>query len=215
MTETAPDHPHLDECPRRDRGFTLIEILIVTTILGMIVAALSGAVIVVLRASPTTEVRIDDARSTRGLSTWLSHDVASTPAFSPPEPGRGGFVTGAGTVTGANECAAPGNNILEMTWVERITPWTTHVASYRIVSQGETSTLRRYSCSRTGTGPYSVPTSANLTAGLRAEHPVSATLVRDGGTGPVIRVELRLTGRSGETVIVDTASRNPSEFFPA
>ena len=46
---------------RCDRGFTLIEVLIVLTTIGIIAAALAATVSVVLRTTPPTEERANDA----------------------------------------------------------------------------------------------------------------------------------------------------------
>jgi hypothetical protein len=186
-----------------------VELLIVISLMGLVVTVLSSAIIVILRTAPTTELRIDDARSTRGLATWLSHDVASTPPFEPPQDGRGGFSLS----STANTCGAPaGTTLVELTWVQLNR---TFVATYRAESDGSGPTaVRRYACSRSGSGPLSAPTRANLTSGLA---PVSAggpgvvKLVKTEGV--VAIVEFRLIGRSGETVLLDISSRNPSEFF--
>lgn len=212
MSELTPTR-HRPRCGR-DRGFTLIELLIVISLMGLVVTVLSSAIIVILRTAPNTELRIDDARSTRGLATWLSHDVASTPPFEPPLGGRGGF----NLASDANACFNPpgtapaGTTLVELTWVQLNR---TFAATYRVesVDSGNTA-IRRYACSRTDSGPWSAPVRSNLTSGLASSGPNVVNLVKDPVTGAVTIVELRLTGRSGDSVLLDVSSRNPSEFFP-
>jgi prepilin-type N-terminal cleavage/methylation domain-containing protein len=190
---------------RSDGGFTLVELLIVISLVGLVATVLSSAVIVILRTAPSTELRIDDARSTRGLATWLSHDVASTPPFEPPVPGQGGF----SRVSTANSCDAPaGVTLVELTWVQSNR---TFVATYRAdtLVSGET-VIRRYACS---TPPRSATRRANLTSGLAPLNPANPNIVNllKDSRGRVTVVEFRLTGRSGERVVLDVSSRNPSE----
>lgn len=69
---------------RRDRGFTLIELVLAISILGIVVSAIAGASVVILRTTGPTSNRTDDARTLRGLTTWLAQDVASVPpGFDP------------------------------------------------------------------------------------------------------------------------------------
>jgi prepilin-type N-terminal cleavage/methylation domain-containing protein len=192
---------------RRDGGFTLVELLIVISLVGLVATVLSSAIIVILRTAPSSELRIDDARSTRGLATWLSHDVASTPPFEPPVSGQGGF----SRVSTANSCGAPaGVTLVETTWVQSNR---TFVATYRAdtLASGET-VIRRYACSP---GSGSPTRRSNLTSGLAPLNPANpnvVNLVKDSN-GRVTVVEFRLTGRSGERVVLDVSSRNPSERF--
>jgi prepilin-type N-terminal cleavage/methylation domain-containing protein len=193
----------------RDRGFTLIELLIVISLLGVIMATLSTAIVVILRSTPSTGLRIDDARTLRGMSTWLSFDVTSTPPFM-PEDSNGGIDTAAGR----NDCGAPGTNILHLSWTEYDGSATrTFASSYRYINEPGNARMMRYTCSRTGTtAPFGAVQGIKLTSGLsEAQSPVA---LFDTAAGRVTVVKLRLSGASGEQVIVDTSSRNPAAFLP-
>lgn len=202
------DRTRPDRARHADDGFTLIEILIVVVIFGIIVSAIAVAFSVFVRVAPNTELRIDDARSTRGLATWLAHDTTSTPRFEPQQ-AQGGFDLS----PSRNDCGGLGSNILHMTWVEDGLAERTFVANYRFVPDGGTSTVVRYTCRRSGTsGPFGAASSLNLTSGLDTSQPPLVTLQRDG-SGNVDSVSFELYSVSGEHVLVETGPRNPTEYF--
>ena len=197
-----------EEVKSSDRGFTLIELLIVTVLLGIIMSVLATAVVVSLKTLPATEQRVDDARSTRGLATWLSHDTTSAPRFNPAT-AQGGLDFS----IGANDClVGTGDNLLQLKWVEQTSIHQTFVANYRFVTNSGAGTIVRYSCSKTGTGAYSAATSLNLTSNLDPAVPPMLTTTTSGTD--VTSITLVLTGESGEVVSVETGTRNPADFFP-
>ncbi len=194
-----------------DHGFTLIETLIVISIMGILVPSLALAFMVIVRTTPGSEVRIDDARSTRGLATWLSHDTTSAPRFEPMTD-QGGIDTSP-TV---NPCNGQGDNILHLQWTEDGFNERTYVSSFRFVVSGGEGRIVRYTCSRTGSGAFSLGQATNLTSGLSPTAVPLITLKPVGRSSgdPVESVDVLLTAVSGQQVLVETGSRNPSEFFP-
>jgi prepilin-type N-terminal cleavage/methylation domain-containing protein len=66
----------------RDSGMTLPEVLIAITVLGMIIAVLSSAVVVTLRQQSSTEGRLNVARSEQSIGMWLPGDLASAGVVS-------------------------------------------------------------------------------------------------------------------------------------
>ncbi len=106
----------------------MIETLIVISIMGIIVPSLAVAFMVIVRTTPETEVRLDDARTTRGLATWLSHDTTSAPRFEPMTD-QGG-IDMSSTI---NPCGGQGNNILHLQWTEDGFSERTYVSSFRFV----------------------------------------------------------------------------------
>ena len=192
---------------RSERGFTLIEVLVVISIFGTIMSALTLAFVAIVRTTPGTETRIDDARSTRGLATWLSHDTTSAPPYL-PEQAAGGIDLSAG----ANDCGvAVGDNVLHLTWLEDGFSTKTYVANYRYVVDGDQARVVRYTC--TGNGAvFSAPSSVNLTSGLAPSTPPVITPNYVGTE--VVSVDLVLTAASGSKVLIETGSRNPVEFYP-
>ena len=192
-----------------DRGFTLLELLIVTVLLGLLMTVLAAAISVSLRTLPATEQRVDDARSTRGLATWLSHDTTSAPRFN-PETSQGGidFTSGADS----NDCGGSGTNLIHLQWSEQTSINQTFIANYRFVVNGSTGTVVRYSCSRVGSGAFTVGSSLNLTSNLDLTVPPTISTTVSGTD--VTSITITLTGESGEVVSIETGSRNPADFFP-
>ncbi len=73
-----------DSTQRRagDAGMTLPEVLIAITVLGMLMAVLSSAVVVTLRQESSTEGRLNVARSEQSIGMWLPGDLASAGVVS-------------------------------------------------------------------------------------------------------------------------------------
>jgi prepilin-type N-terminal cleavage/methylation domain-containing protein len=205
-THRSEDLTVNEEVKSSDRGFTLIELLIVTVLLGIIMSVLATAVVVSLKTLPATEQRVEDARSTRGLATWLSHDTTSAPRFT-SDTTQGGL-----DFTAANECLGSGTNLVHMKWIEQTSISQTFVANYRFVISGGVGTIVRYSCSKTDPGAYGAATSLNLTSNLDPLVPPTVSTTMNGTD--VTSITLVLTGESGEVVSVETGTRNPADFFP-
>jgi len=194
-----------------DRGFNLIEVVIATSLIGLLTTVMAAAIVVSLRTTPSTENRLDDARSTRALATWLSHDTTSAPRFL-PEQAQGGLNLTTTDTGDNNDCGGEGTNLLHLQWTEAAFQNTTHVANYRYVSDGSEGEIRRYACSAVGSGAFSAPSVRLLTSRLDpAQTPV---VVAAPSTGDVTSVTFQLAGKSGETVAIETGSRNPADFFP-
>ncbi len=66
-----------------------------------------------------------------------------------PDPVRGGI-----TVSAANDCSAPGSNVLHLRWTENGFADQTFIANYRYVTNGADSRIIRYTCSRVGAGAF-------------------------------------------------------------
>lgn len=100
---------------------TLVEVIVVTAIIGLITTVIAAAFVTIVRVSPTTVYRIDDARSTRGLQTWLARDIASTPPIAYDPTSRVGYVQSstspiAAGVPPSDVCTTSGIHVLFMAW---------------------------------------------------------------------------------------------------
>ncbi len=62
----------------RDRGMTLPEVLIVVSVMGIVMAVITAAIIVTFRNVESTEGRVNVARAEQNIDTWLPADLAST-----------------------------------------------------------------------------------------------------------------------------------------
>lgn len=61
----------------RDSGVTLVELLVTLSILGLLVAVLSTAIIVTLRQQDNTDGRLNVARAEQQVSLWVPADLSS------------------------------------------------------------------------------------------------------------------------------------------
>ena len=209
MNVPDPDEPTTQ--PEVDRGFNLVEMVIATSLVGLLMTVLAAAIVVSLRTTPSTENRLDDARSTRALATWLSHDTTSAPRFL-PEQAQGGLNLSTTDTGDNNDCGGEGTNLLHLQWTETSFQTTTHVANYRFVSDGTNGEIRRYSCSAVGAGAFTAPSVRYLTS--RLDPAQTPTVVASPASGDVTTVTFQLTGKTGEKAAVETGSRNPADFFP-
>jgi prepilin-type N-terminal cleavage/methylation domain-containing protein len=189
--------------PSRDGGLTLVELLIVLGLLGIIMTALAMTFTVIVRTQPPTETRVDNARSSLGLTTYLPEDVDSTP--------RGGFNLSPTASIGCTGDPAGSINLLQLTWTETIESTDTFIANYRVVPKGDGSRIVRYLCVN-----GSPASSVNMTSDLP---PIPGGWVP--GTAPfdfelvgTDGVSVDVTTNDGEILSLDTRSNNPAETLP-
>lgn len=186
---------------QRDGGFTMIEMLIVITTMAILIGTLSAVFLVIIKTSPSSEIRVDDARSTRGLATWLSHDTTSAP------PNRSFDSKGWIDTSSGGACGGPGVSLVQFSWLEEGFSSQTFYADYRFVADGGDASVVRYFCSTSGAS-----TTMNLTAGLDPLTPPDIAL--NPSTGDVDSVDFTLHSNAGDDVLIETGSRNPVEFYP-
>lgn len=214
---TAPSTSHRPACsPRRDDGFTLLEILVSMVVLATIGAVLVAIVSVVLQNSPQAEARSDDARSILGLVTWIPQDVDSTP----PD----GFDTDplAPTGCGIDPDGTTRRNLLRLEWSESYgVSSSTYVAAYHHVRSGSSARLVRITCRSSDPSPDVVEQNLTsdipvLPAGwLPGSAPAAVSITRDDETGDVVALRVVLQLVDGVEVVVDAAPKNPGDTLPA
>lgn len=197
---------------RQDPGFTLVELLIAVAVLGILMSTISAAIVVTLRTTPDTERRLDDARSTRSLATWLSHDTTSAPPFL-PEREQGGVDVSTAPSADNNDCGGAGTNLLHLQWTEDSFLHRTYVANYRFVVDSGDGEIIRYSCSKPESAAFGDASSLRMVEGIDPSAVPTVTPHLDPA-GDVESVTFELDGQSGERVFVETSSRNPADFFP-
>jgi prepilin-type N-terminal cleavage/methylation domain-containing protein len=170
---------------RTEEGFTLVELVVAIIIFSLIVVPISSAIVVGLRATPSTAGRLLELRDAQLLSTYLTADAESA------TPGSGTVTSGASLQTW--DCASPvpsGTNVVRFTWFQTIGTTTTwYAVDYRAVTAGSHTRLMRYGCSAigsTGSSTQSVAASSTvlmdsyLSASVTAGPPVSITATATG-----------------------------------
>jgi prepilin-type N-terminal cleavage/methylation domain-containing protein len=159
-------------------GFTLIEVVISVTLVGLLSAVLAAVFTTVVRTSPSTEERADDARSLLAITTWLPRDVGSASPTS--------FRAGDLPSSCSSGVDAGSQGLLELQWTAG---GTTLVANYRFVTRPDgLGTIERYACALNGAA-----TASRMTAPLRTI-PVTATPQPSEAPAPV---DISLYGTSG------------------
>jgi prepilin-type N-terminal cleavage/methylation domain-containing protein len=208
---------------RPDRGFTLIEVVIVLATIGIIAAALAATVTVVLRTAPPTEERANDARSLQGLVTWIPQDVDAAPPS--------GFDTDAAAWPCGGPAPANSYNVLAVSWNERTTTTTNYASTYRYEFDGTNWHIARYACDDADTGTMTTGGRTNLTSALppwdNLAPPASVTMcdttVDNAGDCPagheiltntspdVESLKIRITRLDGVESTIDAAPKNPDQ----
>lgn len=141
---------------RRESGFTLIEMIIVVSIIGLIASVLALSVSVFVRNNGSVSSRITETRDLQNLTNFLPVDVASARTI---------------TTTPTNACGTGGTVQLHLEWSE---DWNGAVYSNRITYRLLTAPTRlvRFECENSST-----PTSQTTVA--RAFNSVVFTIATD------------------------------------
>jgi len=198
---------------------TLIELIIVISIMAVVAAAGSGAMITVLRTQNVAPNVLDENRGAQGLATYLAADVASTP------PGSENVQPNAAPPPGCTGTVEPTSaNVLRLSWTQNILgePVTTFQVAYRYergpaeVGTGVDWRLVRYSC--TVTAPA---TSGTLTKVVVAKYLSEPPAGWTPGTAvpaaavsaQAATITVRLTGVNGYTYSVTGSRLNQSAIL--
>lgn len=196
----------------RSDGFTLVEVLVSMSVMGLIATVISSVVVVALKNNPAVQLRTDSALTLQGITTWLPQDVDSTP----PD----GFDTVATSASGCGD--SPGVNVLRMQWSENISGTVTQfIANYRYVASATQSIIKRVSCRGTGSFPLGNTVVQRVTGPLAAmppawvpgQLPVRVTIVPDS-VGDVALVTVELLSANNQLLLVEAAPKNPANTLP-
>jgi prepilin-type N-terminal cleavage/methylation domain-containing protein len=199
-----------DQRSRPDRGFTLTEVLIVVSIIGLLSIVIALVFSVIVRTAPATEARADDARSLLGLSQWIPADVASTPPGS-IDISVGGRRANSGC-TGAAQ-TDPGEDLLFLSWAGIADgSSSTFQVIYRWVPSDDGFVVKRYGCRNGGVAQVNTLTSKLQPIG--GNIPISITPVPTTGIAIGLVFEVNVidpgTGQVRELLVLDALSRNIS-----
>jgi len=135
MSSRARFPKSTSQAVQRDRGMTLVELLITVTILGIIMTSLSAAVTVILRTERPIKDHLSESKDITFLQAWIPNDLASAtsrnidPLHQP-----------------TNTKKLPGTNVLTLNRADISASGTTtnYVVSYRYVQVNDEWQLQRY-----------------------------------------------------------------------
>ena len=141
MCSRAQFHKAKYQSSQRDRGMTLVELLITVTILGIIMTSLSAAMIVILRSERPIKDHLSESKDITFLQAWIPNDLASAssrnidPLYQP-----------------SSRTTLPGTNVLTLDRADISTSGitTNYIVSYRYVSVGDEWQLQRYEIRNVG-----------------------------------------------------------------
>ena len=141
MCSRVQFHKTKQQSGQRDRGMTLVELLITVTILGIIMTSLSAAMIVVLRTEQPIKDNLSESKDITFLQAWIPNDLASAssrnidPMYQP-----------------STRTTLPGTNVLTLDRADISTSGVTanYVVSYRYVQVRDEWQLQRYEIRNVG-----------------------------------------------------------------
>ncbi len=139
---------------QRERGFSLIEVMMTTAVIGMVMAVVATALVLTIRQQANTAGRLNVARGEQNLGTWLPADLASGEEVSiDPAASPCGADCPAGTIV-------RGSNAIMLTWSSLGAGATSSVettikVSYRYAELAGTYILERVECKTFDGGPPS------------------------------------------------------------
>ena len=135
MCSRVQFHKTKQQSGQRDRGMTLVELLITVTILGIIMTSLSAAMIVILRTEQPIKDNLSESKDITFLQAWIPNDLASAssrnidPMYQP-----------------STRTTLPGTNVLTLDRADISTSGVTanYVVSYRYVQVRDEWQLQRF-----------------------------------------------------------------------
>jgi prepilin-type N-terminal cleavage/methylation domain-containing protein len=141
MCSRVQFHKTKQQSGQRDRGMTLVELLITVTILGIIMTSLSAAMIVILRTEQPIKDNLSESKDITFLQAWIPNDLASAssrnidPIYQP-----------------STRTTLPGTNVLTLDRADISTSGVTanYVVSYRYVQVRDEWQLQRYEIRNVG-----------------------------------------------------------------
>ena len=184
---------------RGDRGFSLVELVLVISVVGVIAGTIMAGVSAVLGNEKSTMARLSEQRTIQGFATWLPADVASTPP--------GGL-----TIGGSPVCGSGGTQVLGMQWSENVDgSVTTYRVSYQAVDVNGETHVRRHVCAGGTTSTSTLATDLPAMGGGWTPTSPPIQISYDAAARTVTVV---LTQRNGDTVSLRADQYNPAETLP-
>lgn len=127
---------------REEKGFTLLEVLVAVSLLGLVFGVVSAAFVVSLEVSDDSTERLTESQGGAFTSAWFTRDMQSAQTVD---------------LAGAACPAATGAHVLSATWQDEAAVGGT--VTYKVDYRLDGSTLVRTSC---GAGPMTQTLARNL-----------------------------------------------------
>lgn len=191
---TPSDRPAAD----RDRGTTLLEVIVTMIMLGIITSVVAFAVTTTLRVTPTTASDIDESRSLLGLTNRFAADVSSTP--------EAGVTLAPSTLACIGSEVAAGDNLVELRWTADEPTSVEYVAAYRSETAPSGRVVRRYVCS--DAAGFNDTLRSTLTAPLDNSVPTLTAVP----TSRLVRMQVQAP--DGTVITAEGTTRDPPATLP-
>jgi type II secretory pathway pseudopilin PulG len=192
--------------PRREDGFSLIELIIAIGLLGVVFSVLALVVVTAMTTNRDTRERLDETRDEQLVAAYFASDVAGATAVVAGGTSQCG--SGPALVEVRGESFAPG------------TPPTasdtraTYVFTTATVDGVATGTLTRRFCESTSAPPYATPNRTTTVAQTLAATPPVVTCSTGGVAGAcsddTTTMSVRFERLSGDAPFVLSATRRTS-----
>lgn len=114
---------------RREHGFTLVELLVSVTILGLIIGSITATFTVLSRTAGSTQARFTQSRGLKFADGYWVPDVASSESVNP-------------TV----RCGSVGTALVTFKWTDIVDPSIVRVATWSNATSGSDTNLVRSVC---------------------------------------------------------------------
>jgi prepilin-type N-terminal cleavage/methylation domain-containing protein len=158
-----------DATEDQEAGFTLIELMMVAALLGIVVVAITSALIVGMKTFAGTDNKVVSSTDAQFVSVYLPADlqsVGNTPDSVTADPGHTTSAAGGNFAVAAigGDACVPANsgtdtNVLKLAWSED--GGASYTAVYRVVNRSGEWQMLRYLCTN-GTATATMRVARNL-----------------------------------------------------
>jgi prepilin-type N-terminal cleavage/methylation domain-containing protein len=177
--------------PRADGGFTLVELLISITILGMVLAAISGVTFVSIRTAADADTRLTESNDLLRAATYFADDVQGAQSVSVGTTPRCGT-----DATAVVEFA--GQDFADDSTFTTTTTLVSYVVRTVTSPTGPVAELHRLACvAGTATPAYPLVPVTNIPMVLRLSTTAPTVSCPGAPCGSFVQVDLTLLELSG------------------